>query len=207
MYADFGAKSPNPTSSRPAPKGRNTLAQGAALCFRSYAHSFFRASVRLPIRSFVVSFVCAFVLPRLRSFADSFIRGFVRMRIRSSAPPFVCRFVHSWFRSSAYSFVPQFVHPRIRSFPDSFIRGFVLPRIRSRLYFPDHATVRPNHALTPTRGLDKLRQGLSLRCPGLKPQKQAAHRLRQTAQRFKPPILLAPKPNQQQFDALLALLT
>ena len=141
------------------------------------------------------------------SSAPAFVLRFVHSWFRSTAHSFVPQFVHSWFRSSAHSFVNRFVHLRLRSFPNSFIRGFVLPRIRSRLNFPDHATGRPNPALTPTRGLDKLRQGLSLRCPGLKPQKPAAHRLRQTAQRFKPPILLAPKPNQQQFDALLALLT
>ncbi|MBM3171924.1 MAG: hypothetical protein FJZ75_09990 [Bacteroidetes bacterium] len=125
MYADFGAKSPNPTSSRPAPKGRNTLAQGAALCFRSYAHSFFRASVRLPIRSFVVSFVCAFVLPRLRSFADSFIRGFVRLRIRSFPNSFIRAFVRSpirsfvvsFFRASVQGYIFQIMQPSAPTMP------------------------------------------------------------------------------------------
>jgi hypothetical protein len=106
-------------SSRPALKGRNTPAQGAALCIRSLVHSFVRAFVRPRIRSSAHS--------RIRLFTHPFNRPSVLLELCSFAFPFICAFVHPPIRSSH---LRVFVHSPIRSSAHSFIRPFVHPRIR-----------------------------------------------------------------------------
>ena len=161
MHPCFGLNYPHYASRHPALKGRNTPAQGAALCSRSSTFPFLHIPIHPRSHSSTFPFVHALVPPRIRSTTYSFHHAIDHPRIPNyinpstpSRPALKGRNTPAQgaalcSRSSTFSFIHVLVHPRpsvppcIRFSIHPRMPVLVPPRFQSYVHSHTRAPVYP----------------------------------------------------------------